>query len=178
MMEPTSQEAKTDSPGRIVVGKINGVFGICGQLKVFSYTKPLENIFSYAPWWLESGNGWEARNPVKGQKHGKGLIVSLEGCQVRDQALALVGKQVTILREQLPETAENEFYWSDLIGLTVSTSAGIRLGVVEHLLETGSNDVLVVNGDRQRLIPYIWERIVWNVNLDDGMITVDWDPDF
>ncbi len=171
--------AEPDSAGRIVVGRIIGVFGVRGQLKVFSYTRPPENILNYTPWWLGSGNRWEIRKPARGrQRCGKGLVISLEDCETREQALDLIGWQVTILREQLPETAENEFYWSDLIGLTVCTCAGIRLGVVDHLFETGSNDVLVVEGDRQRLIPYVQKQVVRHVNLDDGMITVDWDPDF
>ncbi len=178
MVESILREAKFDTLERIVVGRINGVFGVRGQLKVFSYTEPIENIFSYVPWWLGSGSHWEARKLIRGQKHIRGLIVSLEGCQFRDQALALAGKQVAILREQLPETAENEFYWSDLIGLTVSTGTGVQLGVVDYLFETGANDVLVVKGDRQRLIPYIWKQTVWNVDLDGGTITVDWDPEF
>lgn len=178
MAELTLRRARPDSPVRIVVGKVSGVFGVRGQLKVCSYTEPLENIFGYVPWWLRSGDHWKARKPINGRKHSKGLVVSLEGCQTRDQAFTLVGKQVTVLREQLPEPAENEFYWSDLVGLTVFTSAGIQLGVVDHLFGTGSNDVLVVAGDRQRLIPYIWKRTVWNVDLDDGIITVNWDPDF
>ena len=178
MVEPAPRGEEPDSLNRIVIGKINGVLGIRGQLKVFSYTQPRKNILNYTPWWLGSDNHWETRKLLSGQEHGKGLIVSLENCEVRDQALALVGKQIAIFRQQLPETAENEFYWSDLIGLTISTGTGVQLGVVDHLFETGSNDVLVVKGDRQRLIPYIWEQVVRNIDLDNGIITVDWDPDF
>lgn len=162
----------------VVVGKIHGVFGVKGQVKVYSYTDPRENILNYDPWMLGSSGQWQTRTVESGQKHGKGLIVRLQGCDDRDKAQALVGQQIAIRSDQLPETAENEFYWSDLEGLAVVTSEGVKLGVVSHLLETGSNDVMVVKGDRQRMIPYIWGQVVNKVDLDAGQIEVDWDPEF
>lgn len=178
MTEHSPPGAQSDTLDRVVIGKVNGVFGVRGQLKVFSYTDPRENIYRYDPWLIGSGDGWQTIKVVKGQQHGKGIIVSLEGCEDRDQAQALVGQQIAITRDQLPETEENEFYWSDLVGLAVVTSDGVELGRVDHLFETGSNDVLVVKGERQRLIPYIRDQVVENVDLEQGQMTVDWDPEF
>lgn len=175
MTEHTLEGARSD---QIVVGRINGVFGIRGQLKVLSYTDPRENIFNYNPWLLGSGEACQAVTVISGQKHGKGIIASFEGCEERGQALAWVGKRVSIFRDQLPATKENEFYWSDLVGLIAVTTDGVTLGQVSRLLETGSNDVLVVEGERQRLIPYIWDQVIKCVNLEQGQITVDWDLEF
>ncbi len=178
MKEQSPAGSQPDQNDRVVVGKINGVFGVRGQLKIFSYTDPRENILSYDPWLIGSGKNWQTIKVVKGQKQGKGIVVSLEGCEDRDQALALIGKQVAILRDQLPETGKDEFYWSELIGLAVLTTEGLELGHVDHLFETGSNDVLAVKGDRQRLIPYIWDQVVKSVDLEQGQMIVDWDPEF
>lgn len=162
----------------VIVGKIRGVFGVKGQVKVYSYTEPRENILGYVPWMLGSSSQWQTRVVESGQKHGRGIIVRLKGCDDRDKALALVGQEIAIRSDQLPEIAENEFYWSDLEGLTVITREGTELGVVSHLFETGSNDVMVVKGDRQRLIPYIWGQVVYKVDLHAGRIEVDWDAEF
>jgi len=81
-------------------------------------------------------------------------------------------------RSELPDPGPDSFYWTDLEGLTVRTVAGVELGVVDHLLETGANDVLVLKGERERLIPYVRGAVVTDVDLEQGVITVDWDPEF
>ena len=86
--------------------------------------------------------------------------------------------EIAVPREQLPELAENEYYWSDLQGLTVVNLDGIELGEVSHLFETGANPVVVVKGERERLIPYIWGQAIRDVDLQAGRMIVDWDPDF
>jgi len=168
----------TSDRSRVVVGKIQGVFGVRGQVKIYSYTEPRENILNYDPWMLGSDGNWQTRTVESGQRHGKGIIARLHGCDDRDEALALVGSEIAVKRDQLPEIAENEYYWSDLEGLTVITREGVVLGKVSHLFETGSNDVMVVKGERQHLIPYIWGQVVTGVDLDDARIMVDWDPEF
>jgi len=112
--------------------------------------------------------------PAGQDRYGK-----LAGCDDRDAAEALVGAQIRVPRSALPETSQpGEHYWADLIGLRVETLEGAVLGRVDHLFETGSNDVIVVHGDRERLIPYIWGQVVHRVDLDAGLMRVDWDPDF
>lgn len=102
----------------------------------------------------------------------------LEGCDNRDQAMALAGLNVAVRRDQLAVLEQGEYYWSDLIGLKVFTRDGVDMGRVKALLETGAHDVLVVAGERERLIPYAPPEIVKRVDLDAARIVVDWDPDF
>jgi 16S rRNA processing protein RimM len=163
---------------RVVIGKISGAFGVKGQLRVFSYTEAQENILNYDPWMIGSRNDWQDRHVVSGQKHGKGIVVRLEGCSDRDTALTLVGKDIAVYRNQMPSLGTCEYYWTDLEGLKVITLDGQELGRVHHLFETGSNDVLVVKGSREHLIPFLLEQVVLSVDLEKQVIQVDWDPDF
>ena len=162
----------------VVIGKISGVFGVRGQVKVFSYTEPRENILNYDPWMLGSSDNWKSYHVTSGKLQGKGLIAQLKGCVDRDQAQLLVGQEIAIEKSLLPETRSGEYYWSDLEGLKVTTTEQVELGTVSHLFETGSNDVLVVKGDREHLIPYIKDQVIKQIDLDAGQIVVDWDPEF
>ena len=162
----------------VVIGKINGVFGVRGEVKVFSYTEPRENILSYDPWMLGSGDDWKSCKLVSGRVQGKGLVARLKGCEDRDQAQLLVGKEIAIDKSQLPATRPGEYYWSDLEGLSVVTTDQTLLGSVQYLFETGSNDVLVVSGEREYLIPYIQGQVIKDIDLDAGQMIVDWDPEF
>jgi len=145
---------------------------------VYSYTQPRENIIQYQPWQLSQGGDWQPRQVAEGQRHGKGVIVRLAGCEDRDQAMLLMGTEIGIRRDQLPAPGPGEYYWSDLQGLEVVTEKGESLGRVDRLIETGANDVLVVKGDRERLIPFVLHQVVTRVDLDAGTIQVDWDKDF
>ena len=136
----------------------------------------MESILQYQPWLLG-----EEKKPVKivdGRIQGKGLAVLLPGFEDREQAATLVGTQIFVSRDQLPATAKDEYYWSDLEGLEVITTSGQSLGRVAKLMETGANDVLVVRGDRERLVPFVQGQYVTRVDLDGGVIEVDWDPEF
>lgn len=161
----------------MVVGEIAGVYGVKGWLRIRSFTEPLENILAYRPWRIGAEGAWSEAPKAVGRRHGRGLIVSFEGVTERDAASRLVGKLIAVSRAQLPDS-DGEFYWADLEGLKVETSAGRMLGTVDHLVETGANDVLVVKGERQRLIPFLRGRVVLEVDLQAGRIVVDWDPDF
>ena len=162
---------------RIVpLGHISGVHGISGWVKIHSLTEPREAIFGYQPWLL--GEALEAVRLGEGRKHGNRLIARIEGVSDREAAEELVDRSIAVYREQLPEPEESQFYWADLVGLDVRLESGRELGVVERLLATGANDVLVVRGDRERLIPFAPGQYVKEVDLDNGVIVVDWDPDF
>lgn len=162
----------------IDVGKISGVFGVKGWVKVFSYTDPRENILEYSPWTLIKGDENRTFKVVDGKLQGKTIVVQFDGVTDRDQAESLIGFGIFITQDQLPEAAEGEYYWSDLIGMNVNTVGGIRLGQVDSLLETGANDVLIVKGERERAIPFLQGQTIMDVDLDAGTIVVDWDPDF
>ena len=160
----------------VALGYISAVHGIKGWVKVHSWTRPMEAILDYQPWLLG-----EDKTPVKivdGRKQGKGLAALLPGFQDREQAATLVGKQIFVSRDQLPATEADEYYWSDLEGLDVHTTGGQVLGRVESLMETGANDVLVIRGNREHLIPFIQGQYVKRVDLEERLIEVDWDPEF
>lgn len=163
----------------VVVGRIAGLYGVRGWVKVFSHTQPRENILSYATWYLKMQGSWVARELETGRIHGKGIVAKLRGCDDRDAAATLMRCDVAIHRDQLPQAAPGEYYWADLEGLRVTNLQGVELGVVEHLLETGANDVLVVKRDQEeRLIPFVQGQFVTKIDLEAGEMTVDWDPDF
>lgn len=163
---------------RVVVGKIVGLYGVQGWVKLFSHTDPKENIFSYTPWLVQMGGEWRLTKVLSGRTQGKGLVVQLEGCADREQARLFVGAEVAIVKSQLPKPADGEYYWADLIGLQVVNQDGQLLGRVDHLLDTGANDVLVVQGERERLIPFVRGQYVHEIDLVEGTMKVDWDPEF
>jgi 16S rRNA processing protein RimM len=162
----------------IILGRISGLFGVRGWVKIHSDTSPREGILGYKHWYLKKAAGWESTKLLAGRVQGKGVVAHLSGCDDRDQAVALVGLDIGIKREQLPKLKPGEYYWTDLEGLRVENLEGIDLGVVSHLFETGANDVVVVKGDRERLIPYTMGEAIREVDLDAGRILVDWDADF
>ncbi|MEI7037133.1 ribosome maturation factor RimM [Fulvimonas yonginensis] len=165
---------------RVLVGRIVGLYGVQGWLKIESWTEPRTQIFRYQPWQLETAPG-EMReiDGVSGRPQGKGLICHLPGVEDRDAAAALVGQDIHVARELLPPPAKDEYYWVDLEGLEVVTTEGVSLGRVSHLFATGANDVVVVrDGARERLIPFVQGTYVRSVDLSDGRMVVDWDPEF
>lgn len=174
-----TQADKAETPDtRVTVGRITGVYGVKGWLRIYSFTEPRANILEYNPWQLRLADGWHSVELLDGKAHGKGVIAHLAGCEDRDQAARWVDVEIAVRREQLPAAEAGEFYWRDLIGLRVITTAGQELGVVDHLLETGANDVLVVQGERERLIPYAMGEVVTAVDLEAGELQVDWDPEY
>lgn len=162
----------------VVVGEVSGVFGVRGWIKVWSFTEPRENILGLSPWYLSGAGSWTPYLRQGGQGHAKGVVAHLVGCDDRDQAAALIGRQIAVRRDQLPPPAADEFYWTDLEGLRVFNLEGRDLGELDHLFSTGANDVMVVKGDRERLIPFVWDEVVKEVAFDTRRIRVDWDPDF
>ncbi|MGD8976532.1 MAG: ribosome maturation factor RimM [Gammaproteobacteria bacterium] len=162
----------------MTVGRVSGLFGVKGWVKLYSFTEPRGRLLEYEPLLLGKPGGWRTVRLVEGQIHGKGLIGRFDGVEDRDQAAALVGMDLAVRRSQLPATGSDEVYWVDLLGLTVVNTRGETLGAVERLLETGANDVLVVQGDRERLIPFARGSIVKDVDLQAGTILVDWERDY
>ena len=148
-------------------------------MRIFSYTDPRENIIVYQPWFVKNGEGsWTEQTLANGRRHGKGVIAQLTGCTDRDAAHALIGYEIAVQREQLPKAEAGEYYWNDLIGLQVINTQDEQLGTVDHFLETGANDVLVLKGDQERLVPFVMEQVVLKVDLESGVIRVDWDKEF
>lgn len=173
MSGPDAREA-----GRqVTVGRVSGVFGVRGWVKVYSYTDPPENVLSYREWWLwreASGSRLQVR---EGRLQGRAIIVRLEGIEDRERAAEWVGATVAVEREALPPPEPGCYYWADLLGLEVRDLRGRGIGRIERLLETGAHDVLVVSaptGD-EILIPFVVGEIVHRVCPQEGYVEVDWE---
>ena len=161
----------------ICVGHIIGVQGVKGWVKVFSDTSPRENILNYSPWKIVTGE--KIMNvAVNGRLQGKNVIAQIDGVEDRDLAAELIGSKIYIEPGQLPKLAEGEYYWSDLIGMKVESLESEPLGTIETMMETGANDVMVLQGDRERLIPFVIDEIVREVDLANKRVVVDWQPDY
>ena len=144
---------------------------------MYSYTEPREAVLDYDRWLLSGKNGWQEATVAEGQRHGKTVIVRITGYDDRDQAVGLIGTEIGVPRDELPETDSDQYYWSDLEGLSVVHRDGTELGKVDHLLETGANDVMVVRGETERLVPFVMDKVVLGVDLAKGEIRVDWEWD-
>lgn len=170
-----------DKKSYIQVGYIQGVFGIKGWLKVFSYCRPKEQILEYTSWQLRTTVGEIDYQLEEGQVHGQSIIVKLYGVDTRNDAEQLRESEIWIATTELAKLSSGEYYWYQLTGLEVVTLQGLSLGVISRLIETGANDVLVVrkNTDSQEiLIPYVPKEIIIDVDLEQKKMTVDWQADY
>lgn len=159
------------------IGHVLGAHGVRGQVKVFSNTSPRENIVTYSPWQIEQ-HGVSNTVKISGKCQGKNVVANIEGVDNRDQAQALAGAKIFIRNSQLPSLADGDYYWSQLTGLQVINLQDKELGIIDHMLETGANDVMVVQGDRERLIPYVMDEFIKNIDLVKKQMVVDWDAEF
>ena len=165
------------------MGHVTGPYGVLGWIKVTPYTEYIDGLLDYPEWWLGKGDGeWRKFRVLAGEVHGSILLASLEQYTDRTSAMRLKGLRIAIPRSQfpaLPESGEEGYYWSDLIGLTVMNVQGEELGRVAGLLETGANDVLQVQSMEgpERLIPFI-DHVIVKVDFEVSRITVDWARDY
>ncbi|WP_111979637.1 ribosome maturation factor RimM [Algibacillus agarilyticus] len=175
----------SSTQNKVVLGRLGAVYGIKGWLKVQAYTDYAESIFDYDKWQIGQDDSWQEAEVVEWRKHNKGIIVKFNNVDVREKAQLLTGMEVAVLETQLPELAEDEFYWRDLVGMAVVNTQGYNMGEVKSLMETGSNDVLVVKankndafGKTERLIPFVESQTISKVDQEQRVITVEWDADF
>ena len=169
----------------VTLGKVGAVYGIKGWLKIHSFTDDHEAILDYFPWSLKLGSKIQSVDITDWRKHNNGLVVKVAGIDDRDVAQKLVGSEIFVSEDALSDLPEGEFYWRDLIGMTVVTDKGYDLGQVSDIMETGANDVLVVKanlkdgfGKKERLIPYLMDQVILSISAEDKQICVDWDPGF
>lgn len=167
-----------------VLGKVTTAFGIKGWVKVYSFTDPMTNILDYRSWFIRVDGHWKSFKLVQGKPQGKGLAAALEGVNDRDQALALSQCEIGVAESELPELDDKEHYWFQLLNLSVVNTDGVRLGQVKELFDSGGgNQVMAVKPDadsidqQQRLLPFV-DQVILEVDLDQGVIEVDWDSDF
>ena len=161
----------------VILGRIVGLFGVRGWLKVYSYTEPREAVLDYKDWLLSRNGRWQRVVLAEGKRHGKAVIARLEGIEDRDAAAELTGSEIGVDRDTLPDPGEGHYYWADLEGLTVVHKDGTELGKVAYLMATGANDVLVVDGPAERLIPFVTGEVILDVDLAAGIMRVDWEWD-
>ncbi|MFQ5938385.1 MAG: ribosome maturation factor RimM [Acidiferrobacterales bacterium] len=171
----------------VTLGRIVGLLGVQGWVKVYSYARPPEAILSYDPWLIHTDAGWRELALGEGRRQGRGIVARLHGCDSREQASALIGADIAVPLARLPTLPQGEYYWAQLEGLRAVNLQGIVLGVVSHLFETGANDVLVVVPETasatvvatkdSRLIPYV-DGVVRKIDLQSGVIVVDWGLDY
>ncbi|MCC2657780.1 MAG: rimM [Panacagrimonas sp.] len=172
---------------RLTLGRVAGVYGVKGWVKLQSFTRPADNLLEYRDVWIVDGNdatdGFEAKL-TEGRIHGGTLVARLTGpdrqvIEDRDVAAAMIGREIQVDRSRLPKPDEGEFYWFDLVGLAVRNEEGVMLGKVESLTSNGAQDVLVVqDGETERLIPFVQGPIIRSVNLETNEIVADWQPDY
>jgi 16S rRNA processing protein RimM len=168
-----------DSERRILLGRVVGAFGVRGELKLESWTEPRLAIFKYQPWILRAPDGQETTlTGARGRDTGKHLVATFPAIDDRNVVEAMRGTEIFVARSALPPPSADEYYWVDLEGLDVHTVDGVMLGQVSHLFATGANDVLVVRGERERMIPFVRDDFVKSVDFDANLIVVDWDPEF
>jgi 16S rRNA processing protein RimM len=177
-----SEQAQTQPrDDHVVLGKLTSPYGVKGWLKVYSYTSPMDGILDYGDWVLKQDGRLVCHPLAQGRRQGKGLVAQLVGVDSREAAEALSGAEILLPKAELPELSGNDYYWYQLEGLAVITREGVALGRIDHLFETGANDVMVVKGGidgRERLLPFLPDDVILNVDLDAGVMTVDWDPEF
>ncbi|MDP1674367.1 MAG: ribosome maturation factor RimM [Burkholderiales bacterium] len=165
-------------PERLVaMGRVIAPYGVKGWVKVQPFTQQPQSLLDYHEWQLQKGDASQAWAVDAVRVHGSAVVAKLQGIDDRDQAAMLSGMQVAVSRNEFPELVTGEYYWADLVGLTVWNEAGIALGRVARVFETGANDVLVVEGARERLLPFIGP-VVRQVDVAGGRIVVDWDADY
>ncbi|MEP7703321.1 ribosome maturation factor RimM [Paraglaciecola sp. 25GB23A] len=171
------------SSDTLVVGNIGAPYGVKGWVKITTFTHEQDGVFTYTPWLL----GQENKEYVVDQwrTHNKGLVAKLVGVETRDDAESIKNLDISIKAQQLPQLAGDDFYWRELVGMQVVTEKGYSLGVVKELFETGANDVMLIKanlndafGQKERMVPYLLDQVVKQVDREAKTITVDWDPAF
>jgi 16S rRNA processing protein RimM len=162
---------------KLLVGKINGFFGLQGWVKVFSYTNPRTNILNYSPWSIKVDGNFQSIDITSGREQSKTIVAHIKGVDNREDSQKFIGQDIYINKEQLPELTQGEYYWHELIGFDVINKDEEQLGTVDYFVETGANDVLVVKGKKEYWIPYI-EPFLVSIDSKNNKILVDWDKDF
>ncbi len=177
---------------RIFLGHVTGISGLKGWVKIHSDTNPRENIVSFKRWAIEQNGTWRDVKVVGGRPQGKTIVAQIEGVSDPDQASLLIGAKIAVDRKELPRLLQDEYYWTDLVGMHVKCVDGIDVGPVDRMFETGANDVMVVSdqrdgdddsgksggADKEVLVPWLVPDVIREVNMELRVITIDWDPDF
>lgn len=162
----------------LVIGRFGRPHGIKGYITVVSFTEPRENILNYRHWHVGFNDQWQPLNVLETKVNNKFILALVEGYTEREQVARLTNIEIAVKREQLPKLKPDEYYWNQLIGMNVVNQQAEALGVVTEIMPTGSNDVLIVEGERRHLIPFLLDEVIINIDPELHLISVDWDSDF
>lgn len=163
---------------RIVIGRFGRAHGVKGLITVHSFTDPFDNILRYVDWHVCIHKKWQPLNVLQMEVRNKSIVVKIEGYNDREQAATLTNLDITVDKIQLPSLSPGDYYWHELVGMQVINQHEVLLGTVVELMSTGANDVLIVEGSKRHLIPYLPGQFVSEVSTDQQMIRVEWDEDF
>lgn len=160
----------------ITLGKITGFFGVKGWVKLYSHTRPRIGIAEYQQFY--AGDKKTPLTFTHIQQSGKYIIGCIDGVDSRESAENYLDIELFVARDDLPQL-DNEYYWHELIGLSVINQQGQTLGKITEMMETGANDVMVVHHDdgTEHLIPYAISHFVLSIDTDNGEMQVDWELD-
>jgi 16S rRNA processing protein RimM len=166
----------------LIVGKIGAPYGVKGWVKINSYTEESSGIFDYSPWFLGANKEYQVE---QWRTHSKSLVAKIVGIDDRDAAESIKNLDISIATDSLPELSDDEFYWRELMGMQVVTDKGYDLGKIKDIFATGANDVMLIKantndafGQKERLLPILFDQVVLNIDKVARVITVDWDPAF
>lgn len=161
----------------INIGKVIGLHGVKGWLKILSFSSPPENIFNYKSLIISNKYINQIFHIEDSRKQGKKILIKLDNIDDRTSAESLKESDIYIQRSDLPQLSEDTYYWEDLLGFNVFNQNNIKIGNVDSFIETGSNDVLIVKTTKNKniLIPFIMNKSIKVVNTESHYITVDWE---
>jgi 16S rRNA processing protein RimM len=163
-----------ESSALIQLGFVGAPFGVRGWVKLRSHTDPPERLLDHRNLRIGQGSVWQNYRIEASGRSGGALTVKLQGVEDRDQARALRGAEVCVLRSELPQRDDRDFYRADLIGCDVVNLAGLGLGVVQHFIETPAQVLMVVRGTQEFWIPAV-PQYLRRVDLQARRVVVDWD---
>ncbi|KTD08072.1 ribosome maturation factor RimM [Legionella jamestowniensis] len=163
---------------RIVIGRFGRPHGIKGFITVHSFTDPRDNILRYTDWQAYINKQWQPLKLLHVEMNEKFILAQVAGYSEREQVAALTNVEIAVSRAQLPALEEGEYYWHELVGMQVVNQQGTLLGTVVEIMPTGANDVLIIEGEKRHLVPYLPGQFVADINPSRRIITVDWDAEF
>ncbi|MFN3234268.1 MAG: ribosome maturation factor RimM [Gammaproteobacteria bacterium] len=171
----TTQQAPNND--YLIMGQFGAPHGVKGWIKVISHAESTQALLDYQPWHLLTPqNTWQLIEIEEVKSQTNKLWVKLKACDNREEAHTFTNKMIYVSRDNLPPTAEGTYYWADLEGLEVFNENGDLLGSVDHMMETGANDVMVIKDkEKQHLVPFLMDRVIKQVDIENKKIVIDWD---
>lgn len=161
-----------------MLGKIRTAVGLAGWVKVESYTDPADNLLKFKEWQIQESGGWRSLRVKNSRWSGRELQVQFAGIEERNAAELLRNTEVAVFRRELPAPKPGEYYWDDLVGLTGFTRDGVKLGKVDHFLESPAHPFMVLKGaDSDHLVPLVKGRIL-SADFDKQELVLDWTLDW